>query len=110
MTCDKWVLSGVCGIGKPTLFPFDYINRQENGTRGEWLEFHSTSGRLSFSLVFFTNDKETRGGVLHTVWSHTRMALTSVFSADCAQYGEEGKYLKARVPLCKHKRAIDCDL
>lgn len=34
MTCDKWVLSGVCGIGKPTLFPFDYINRQENGTRG----------------------------------------------------------------------------
>lgn len=51
VTCDKWVLSGGCGVGKLTLFPCDYISRQENGTRGEWLEFHRTRGRRSFSLV-----------------------------------------------------------
>lgn len=51
MTCDKWVLSGGCGVGKLTLFPSDYISRQENGTWGEWLEFHRTRGRRSFSLV-----------------------------------------------------------
>lgn len=51
MTCDKWVLSGGRGVGKLTLFPSDYISRQENGTRGEWLEFHRTRGRHSLSLV-----------------------------------------------------------
>lgn len=51
-TCDKWVLSGGCGVGKLTLFPSDYINRQENRTGGGgWLEFHRTRGRRSFSLV-----------------------------------------------------------
>lgn len=49
---DKWVLSGGCGVGKLTLFPSDYINRQENRTGGGgWLEFHRTRGRRSFSLV-----------------------------------------------------------
>lgn len=50
-TCDKWVLSGGCGVGKPTLFPCDYISRQENETQWEWLEFHTARGRRAFSLV-----------------------------------------------------------
>lgn len=35
MTYDKWTLSGSCGVGKLTLFPSDYISRQENGTLGK---------------------------------------------------------------------------
>lgn len=70
-TCDKWVLSGGCGVGKLTLFPSDYISRQENGMWGEWLEFHRTRGRHSFSLVCRLI-KRPGGGIEEVCWVHTR--------------------------------------
>lgn len=88
-SCDKWVLSGGCGVGKLTLFPSDYISRQENGTRGEWLEFHRTKGQ-TFVFTCLLNDKETRrrhaGGVqgLGTYEISVLFAMIEVFLSDDA--------------------------
>ena len=105
-TCDKWVLSGGCGVGKPTLFPFDCINRQGNGTRGEWLEFCRTRGRRARSRLFLPNDKETRrrcgGGVHHAVWAHLRTTTTLVIIVTRKKVNGVGPsqvYLSIRNPL-----------
>lgn len=82
-TCDKWVLSGGCGVGKLTLFPSDYISRQENGTQGEWLEFHRTRGRRSFSLVCRLI-KRPGGGVEEVCW--TRSGYIGGPSLICPDY------------------------
>ena len=54
---DKRLLSGGYGVGKPTLFPCDYISRQEEGDMRGMAAIPESEGRQIFTCLPI--DKET---------------------------------------------------